>query len=76
MLLADAGDNGSRDVVVKFIAKDGRTFEREVHRGDRFRGTGRFYIPFDTLDSLELEKVSIKFDRLSADTASVSLCTA
>lgn len=74
VLLADAGDNGSRDVVVNFQAKDGRTFTREIHRGDRFRGTGRFYIPLESLDSLELAKVSIKFDRLSEETATISLC--
>jgi len=74
VLLADAGDNGSRDVVVDFEAEDGRTFTREIHRGDRFRGTGRFYIPLESLDSLELAKVSIKFDRLSEKTAAISLC--
>jgi len=74
VLLADAGDEGSRDIVLKFTAKDGRTFNREVHRGDRFRATGRFYIPLESLDSLELQKVEIKFDRLSKDTAAVSLC--
>lgn len=74
VLLADAGDEGSRDIVLKFTAKDGRTFKREVHRGDRFRATGRFFIPLESLDSLELQKVEIKFDRLSKDTAAVSLC--
>lgn len=74
VLLADAGDNGSRDVVLNFESTDGRTFSREVHRGDRFRGTGRFFIPLESLDSLELAKVSIKFDRLSEETAAISLC--
>lgn len=74
VLLADAGDEGSRDVVLKFTSKDGRVFEREVHRGDRFRATGRFFIPLESLDSLELEKVEITFDRLARDTAAVSLC--
>ena len=74
VMLADAGDAGSRDVVLKFTSKDGRTFQRELHRGDRVRSTGRFFIPLESLDSLELEKVEIKFDRLSRDTASVSLC--
>jgi len=74
VLLADAGDAGSRDVVLKFTAKDGRTFTRELHRGDRVRSTGRFFIPLESLDSLELEKVEITFDRLSADAATVSLC--
>lgn len=74
VMLADAGDAGSRDVVLKFTSKDGRTFQRELHRGDRVRSTGRFFIPLESLDSLELEKVEIKFDRLSKDTAAVSLC--
>lgn len=74
VLLADAGDNGSRDIVLKFESLDGRTFTREVHRGDRFRGTGRFYIPLESLDSLELSKVSITFDRLSEENAAISLC--
>ena len=74
VLLADAGDEGSRDIVLKFTSKDGRTFQREVHRGDRFRATGRFFIPLESLDSLELSKVEISFDRLSEDTAAVSLC--
>lgn len=74
VMLADAGDAGSRDVVLKFTAKDGRTFQRELHRGDRVRSTGRFFIPLESLDSLELEKVEITFDRLSKDTAAVSLC--
>ncbi len=74
VLLADAGDNGSRDVVVNFESTDGRTFTREIHRGDRFRGTGRFYIPLESLDSLEIKKVSITFDRLSEETAAISLC--
>ncbi|MDB5540319.1 MAG: hypothetical protein JWQ89_2046 [Devosia sp.] len=74
VLLADAGDNGSRDAVLDFQSIDGRTFTREVHRGDRFRGTGRFFIPLESLDSLELSKVSIKFDRLSEKTAAISLC--
>lgn len=74
VLLADAGDEGSRDIVLKFTSKDGRTFEREIHRGDRFRATGRFYIPLESLDSLELSKVDIQFDRVSPDTAQVSLC--
>ncbi len=74
VLLADAGDAGSRDVVLKFTSKDGRVFEREVHRGDRVRSTGRFYVPLESLDSLELAQVEISFDRLSEDTASVSLC--
>jgi len=74
VLLADAGDNGSRDVVVDFESTDGRTFTREIHRGDRFRGTGRFFIPLESLDSLDLAKVSIKFDRLSEETAAISLC--
>lgn len=74
VMLADAGDAGSRDVVLKFTSKDGRTFQRELHRGDRVRSTGRFFIPLESLDSLELEKVEIKFDRLSKDTATVSLC--
>ena len=74
VLLADAGDEGSRDIVLKFTARDGRTFQREVHRGDRFRATGRYFIPLESLDSLELEKVEITFDRLSRDTAAVSLC--
>lgn len=74
VLLADAGDNGSRDVVLSFESTDGRTFTREIHRGDRFRGTGRFFIPLESLDSLELSKVSIQFDRLSEKTASISLC--
>lgn len=74
VLLADAGDNGSRDVVLNFESTDGRTFTREVHRGDRFRGTGRFFIPLESLDSLELSKVSIQFDRLSEEKAAISLC--
>lgn len=74
VVLVDAGDNGSRDVVLNFESTDGRTFTREVHRGDRFRGTGRFFIPLESLDSLELSKVSIKFDRLSEKTAAISLC--
>ncbi len=74
VLLADAGDDGSRDVVVEFSAKDGRVFRREIHRGDRFRGTGRFFIPLESLDTLDLASVSIKFDRLSEKTASASLC--
>jgi alginate biosynthesis protein AlgX len=74
VLLADAGDDGSRDVVVEFSAKDGRVFRREIHRGDRFRGTGRFFIPLESLDTLDLSSVSIKFDRLSETTASASLC--
>ena len=74
VLLADAGDNGSRDAVLSFESLDGRTFTREVHRGDRFRGTGRFYIPLESLDSLELAKVSIKFDRLSEENAAILLC--
>ena len=74
VMLADAGDAGSRDVVLKFTAKDGRTFQRELHRGDRVRSTGRFFIPLESLDSLELEKVEITFDRLSKDAAAVSLC--
>lgn len=74
VMLADAGDSGSRDVVLKFTAKDGRTFQRELHRGDRVRSTGRFFIPLESLDSLELAQVEIKFDRLSRDTAAVSLC--
>jgi alginate biosynthesis protein AlgX len=74
VLLADAGDAGSRDIVLSFESLDGRTFTREVHRGDRFRGTGRFYIPLESLDSLELAKVSIKFDRLSEENAAISLC--
>ncbi len=36
VLLADAGDNNSRDVVLSFESRDGRTFTREVHRGDLF----------------------------------------
>jgi len=74
VLLADAGDNGSRDVVLNFESTDGRTFTREVHRGDRFRGTGRFFIPLESLDSLELKQVSIQFDRLSEEKAAISLC--
>ena len=74
VLLADAGDNNSRDVVLSFESRDGRTFTREVHRGDRFRGTGRFYIPLESLDSLELTKVSIKYDRLSEENAAISIC--
>jgi alginate biosynthesis protein AlgX len=74
VMLADAGDAGSRDVVLKFTAKDGRTFQRELHRGDRVRSTGRYFIPLESLDSLELEKVEITFDRLSKDAAAVSLC--
>jgi alginate biosynthesis protein AlgX len=74
VLLADAGDAGSRDVVLKFTSKDGRVFERAVHRGDRVRSTGRFFVPLESLDSLELTQVEITFDRLSEDTASVSLC--
>lgn len=74
VLLADAGDEGSRDIVLKFTSKDGRTFQREIHRGDRFRATGRFFIPLESLDSLELQKVEITFDRVSKDTAAVSLC--
>lgn len=74
VLLADAGDDGSRDLVLKFTAKDGRTFEREIHRGDRFRATGRYFIPLESLDSLELSKVDLQFDRVSPDTAQVSLC--
>ncbi|MDC9824265.1 alginate biosynthesis protein [Devosia sp. ZB163] len=74
VLLADAGDDGSRDVVLNFESTDGRTFTREVHRGDRFRGTGRFFIPLESLDSLELSKVSITFDRLSEEKAAISLC--
>ena len=65
---------GSRDIVLKFTSKDGRTFEREVHRGDRVRSTGRYFIPLESLDSLELQTVEIKFDRLSKDAAAVSLC--
>lgn len=75
VLLADAGDDGSRDVIVDFSAKDGRVFRREIHRGDRFRATGRFFIPLESLDTLDLSSVSIKFDRLSEKTASASLCT-
>jgi len=74
VMLADAGDTGSRDIVLKFTSKDGRTFEREVHRGDRVRSTGRYFIPLESLDSLELQTVEIKFDRLSKDAAAVSLC--
>jgi len=74
VMLADAGDAGSRDVVLKFTSKDGRTFQRELHRGDRVRSTGRFYVPLESLDSLELSKVEITFDRLSKDAAAVSLC--
>lgn len=74
VLLADAGDNNSRDIVLNFESRDGRTFTREVHRGDRFRGTGRFYIPLESLDSLELAKVSIKYDRLSEENAAISIC--
>jgi alginate biosynthesis protein AlgX len=74
VLLADAGDNGSRDVVLSFTSADGRTFTREVHRGDRFRGTGRFFVPLESLDSLELAKVSIKFDRLSEEAAAIAIC--
>jgi alginate biosynthesis protein AlgX len=74
LILADAGDAGSREVLLKFTSKDGRTFKREVHRGDRVRSTGRFYIPLESLDSLELAKVEITFDRISKDAATVSLC--
>ena len=74
VLLADAGDDGSRDVVLKFTSKDGRVFQREIHRGDRFRATGRFFVPLESLDSLDLAKVSIQYDRLTEDTAAVSLC--
>ena len=74
VLLADAGDDGSRDVVLKFTSKDGRVFQREIHRGDRFRATGRFFIPLESLDSLDLATVSIQYDRLTKATAAVSLC--
>ena len=74
VLLADAGDDGSRDVVLKFTSKDGRVFQREIHRGDRFRATGRFFVPLESLDSLDLAKVSIQYDRLTKDTAAVALC--
>lgn len=74
VLLADAGDDGSRDVVFSFETADGKTMSQEVHRGDRFRGTGRFFIPLESLASIDLSKVVISFDRANTDNAAVSLC--
>ena len=74
VLLADAGDDGSRDVVFSFETADGKTLSQEVHRGDRFRGTGRFYIPLESLASDALTKLVIKYDRVNSESAAVSLC--
>lgn len=74
VLLADAGDEGSRDAVFSFETADGKTLSREVHRGDRFRGTGRFFMPLESLASGELTRLVVSFDRVNSDNAAVSLC--
>jgi alginate biosynthesis protein AlgX len=74
VLLADAGDDGSRDVVFSFETADGKTLSREVHRGDRFRGTGRYFIPLESLASDDLTRLVISFDRVNSESAGVSLC--
>ena len=74
VLLADAGDEGSRDAVFSFETADGKTLSQEVHRGDRFRGTGRFFIPLESLASAAIEKLVVKYDRVDPQSAAISLC--
>jgi alginate biosynthesis protein AlgX len=74
-LFADAGNEGSRDLVLEFRTSDGNVMKHEVHRSARQRGTGRFFTPFEILSDQNLEQVVLKFDRISPSDFSVGVCT-
>jgi len=75
VLLADAGDSGSRDLVLSLQTPDGKTLKHEIHRGPRFLSTGRFYVPLEPFAADKFSDAVFKFDRVNPENVQLSLCS-
>ena len=76
ILLADAGNESSRELVLEFAdSSAGPPIRYALKRNDRQRGTGRYFVPLASLPRDHLATVNIIFDRFSHDGFSVSLCS-
>lgn len=74
VIYAFSGDTHSRRATLRFQLNDGNQFESSIIRADRMVSTGRFYFPVRYFASEASSHINLEFDRLSANTAAVSVC--
>jgi alginate biosynthesis protein AlgX len=75
MLLAEAGSLESRQIQLTFTDPTGRVRTQSVMRPERFRASGRFFVPISNYSADGFSTLSIRFDRAGATSAVISACT-
>jgi alginate biosynthesis protein AlgX len=74
MLLAEAGSIESREISLTFTDSSGRVRTQSVTRPERFRASGRFFVPISNYSADGFSTLSIRFDRAGATSAIISAC--
>ncbi|CUX00438.1 Alginate biosynthesis protein AlgX [Agrobacterium genomosp. 2 str. CFBP 5494] len=73
VILADAGNENSRQAILRVALEGGDVIETQISRPARATSSGRYYFPFDA-HSKNVTNVQIVFDTLSPERAGVSIC--
>jgi alginate biosynthesis protein AlgX len=74
IVLADAGQMGSRSARFTFQSDSGRERIATIARGDRLRATGRYYQPLRHVRLDGLSQLSVEFDSPASESASLTIC--
>ncbi|GFE63204.1 alginate O-acetyltransferase AlgX-related protein [Litoreibacter roseus] len=71
---ASAAGEGSREVEFRFETSSGAVRHKALRRENRLRATGNYYMPINSLGTVDFTKLSVTFDRTLPKTASLRLC--
>jgi alginate biosynthesis protein AlgX len=74
VLFADAGDSGSRKVIIELHRANGEVRTEMIERNARIAASGRFYLPIKPIWAADFSKLVVKFDRVVADQAQIAVC--